>query len=273
MHFDLDHIAVAAETTDSLWPRYAGDLAGAYQTFGENPGFRSGQVKFANGMKVEVLEPYHPKNNDFLRRFLDANGPGPHHMTFKVTPSIEEAIARATALGFPVVGINIGSPEWKEAFIHPKGAHGIVVQMAWVGGDDEWGVGKPDPFPTPLLETPATFPTIAHLVADLNGALKLFHTLLNGQIVGERQGFLPWDAHARVVELAWPGPGRITLIEPSTATNELGAWLGNRSGRIHHLSFTHPEPASARDAIGIAAGVYEIKPAKNFGVRLILRNN
>src|SRR3982074_315909 len=46
---DLDHVAVAAERLDDLWPRYAGDLAGAWAGGGVTPGFASAQVAFANG--------------------------------------------------------------------------------------------------------------------------------------------------------------------------------------------------------------------------------
>ena len=59
---------------------------------GDTPGFYSAQVRFANGMKVEGLEPRRVEENDFLARFLAASGPGPHHLTFKV-PDIRAALA------------------------------------------------------------------------------------------------------------------------------------------------------------------------------------
>ena len=271
MQFDLDHIAVAAQSTQELWPRYAGDLSGDFVSFGVNPGFRSGQVRFANGMKVEILEPFEPRHNDFLRRFVDANGAGAHHLTFKVEPSIFEAIDRAQQLGFPVVGINTESPEWQEAFIHPKGAHGIVVQMAHTGtGDDMWGIDKPLPFPAAKLASPVELLSVVHTVAHLDGALELFSGLLGGQEIRTANGLGIWDDGARVVELAWPGPGRITLVQPSKSDTLLGKWLGGRAGRVHHLAFSHPSPVNARDAALLADGTYEIRPADNLGVRLVL---
>ena len=82
---DLDHVAVAAERQSDAWPRYAGDLAGEWMAGGFTIGFASAQLRFANGMRIEVLRPHEVERNDFLRRFLDRNGPGPHHLTFKVT--------------------------------------------------------------------------------------------------------------------------------------------------------------------------------------------
>ena len=39
-------------------------------------------------------------------------------------------MARAASLGYDVVGFNDDWPDWKEAFLHPKQAQGIVVQLA-----------------------------------------------------------------------------------------------------------------------------------------------
>src|SRR3954465_8335686 len=74
---DLDHVAVATEDQQPAWLRYAGELGGQYDGGGPSPGFWAGQVAYANGMRVEVLEPANVDQNDFLRRFLDRNGPGP----------------------------------------------------------------------------------------------------------------------------------------------------------------------------------------------------
>jgi methylmalonyl-CoA/ethylmalonyl-CoA epimerase len=126
---DLDHVAVAVEEQASAWPRYAGDLGGQWLAGGAETGFSAAQVRYANGMKVEVLEPYAVERNDFLRRFLDRSGPGPHHLTFKVA-DIALALELVEAAGYRPVNVNIDYPEWKEAFIHPKDAPGVVVQLA-----------------------------------------------------------------------------------------------------------------------------------------------
>src|SRR3954454_6903271 len=143
---DLDHVAVATEDQHDAWPRYAGDLAGRWGAGGATPGFWSGQVSYANGMKVEVLEPHMVEQNDFLRRFLDRNGPGPHHVTYKVK-DIVAALELVEAAGYRPVSVDISNPNWKEAFIHPKDAPGIVVQLAWSSGDGGWISPPPEDFP------------------------------------------------------------------------------------------------------------------------------
>ena len=64
--------------------RYAVDLGAVWNSGGPGPGFAPGQLRFANGARIELLMPYDPHINDFLQRFLAASGPGPHHLTFKV---------------------------------------------------------------------------------------------------------------------------------------------------------------------------------------------
>jgi|SRR5687768_4627797 len=246
---DLDHVAVAVEDRTVLWPRYAYELGGMWVSGGEATGFAAAQVRFANGMKLEVLEPWAVEQNDFLRRFLDRNGPGPHHLTFKVK-DIVAALADAEAAGYHPVAVDLTFDEWKEAFLHPKDAPGIVVQLAQSA--QEWSSEPPPGFPQPQHGT-ATLLRVVHAVADLDSALELFTGLLAGteRDTGE-------NADGRWVELGWPGPGRLRLLQPASGT-EVAAWMDDRAGRVHHLAFACPwltEPVV-------------VPPNVNFGTRLV----
>ncbi|MCB1017806.1 MAG: VOC family protein, partial [Acidimicrobiales bacterium] len=81
---DLDHVAVAVEHRREAWARYRVELGGAWVGGGATAGFANHQFSYANGAKIEVLRPHRVDDDDFLRRFLDRSGPGPHHLTFKV---------------------------------------------------------------------------------------------------------------------------------------------------------------------------------------------
>ena len=262
---DLDHVAVAAEAWTDLWPRYRGDLGGEWVGGGPTVGFSSAQVRYANTMRLEVLEPYAVDQNDFLRRFLDRNGPGPHHLTFKVK-DIRAALGEVEAAGIEPVSVDLRDPHWQEAFLHPKQARGVVVQLAQ-SDHDAGDYGAPVPpagFPHARI-APATLDRIVHLVADLAGGLTLFADLLGGTLVGEGE-----DEGLRWVDLRWPGPGRLRLAQPTTTTGPIAAWLDGRSGRIHHLAFTCAEPAEVRGARPLADGRWEVPPEENLGVRLLL---
>ena len=264
---DLDHVALASEHAFDNFDRYRGDLGGQWLTGGFDPGFYWGQVRFANGMRLEMLEPANLDLDDFLRRFLDRNGHGPHHVTFKV-PDIHAAIDTATAAGYPPVRVNFADESWKEAFLHPKASHGIVVQMAETTEHEHPAQTEPPPA---RIAEPASLDRIVHSVVDLDSALTLFRDVLGGNPTGHGA-----DVDDPYVDLAWPGPGRIRLIEARSAA--LREWVGSRPGRLHHLAFTLADPAGVPGAEPIAAAdpgmdpEFEVSPAANLGVRLRLRS-
>ena len=247
---DFDHVAVAAERWTDAWPRYVGELGGVWVAGGPDPGFASAQVRYANGMRLEVLEPHEPERNDFLRRFLDRSGPGPHHLTFKV-PDLAGALTLVEAAGYRPVGVNLEHEHWKEAFLHPKDAPGLVVQLAQSTPGGDWGTPAPDNLPAPRPSRPASLERVTHAVADIDEGLRLFQGLLGGVAVDAGE-----DDRSRWVELRWPGPGRLRLLAGTAVT----PWLAGRSGRIHHLAFSLP---------GLDAPT-ELAPDDNLGVRLLL---
>ena len=149
----FDHIAIGMSRMVDATEMLVGTLGGV-PAYGQPSGvFRWGSWTFEGGGTIEILEPM--GDHGFLHRFLDERGPGVHHVTFKV-PSLDEVTNRAERAGYDVVGRDASDPDWKEAFLHPKQALGIVVQFAEsVGGDDEpsahWQPppGPPDP-PAPV---------------------------------------------------------------------------------------------------------------------------
>jgi catechol 2,3-dioxygenase-like lactoylglutathione lyase family enzyme len=127
----LDHIAIATHRLTDAPPFLVGVLGGI-PFFGMDAGvFRFGQWEFDGDARIEILEPR--GSNGFVHRFLATRGPGIHHVTFKV-PSLRDTCDRAESLGYAIVGYNDANPYWKEAFLHPKDALGIVVQLAQAAG-------------------------------------------------------------------------------------------------------------------------------------------
>jgi hypothetical protein len=259
---DLDHVAVAVERQAEAWPRYGGDLPSRWLGGGGTAGFWSAQVEYANGMKVEVLEPYLVEQNDFLRRFLDRNGPGPHHLTFKVK-DLRSALELAERAGYRPVGVTLENAWWMEAFLHPKDAPGVVVQLAQSSQGGDWGnEPSPDWFPTARTATAATLVHVAHALADLDEGRKLFVDLLAGNVEAEGD-----EDGMRWLDLAWPGPGRVRLL----AGARFDDWLDGRSGRVHHLAFATEHPSTVEGAVATDRdGTYEVPPDANRGVRLLL---
>ncbi len=127
----FDHIAVASHDIASQVP-LARLLGGRFRSGGDYQagGFRWAQFALPGSAKLELIQPLDPGDaTHFLVRFLSSRGEGVHHLTFKVS-DIHAAVARARELGFEVVNVGAESEMWKEAFIHPRSAHGVLVQLA-----------------------------------------------------------------------------------------------------------------------------------------------
>ncbi len=249
---------------------------------GTGTGFAPGQIEFANGARLELLMPNDVAANDFLHRFLAHNGPGPHHLTFKV-PDLVLAIEQIRHAGYEPIGIDLSAPEWMEAFIHPKQATGVVLQLAQA--PSPWTGPPPDGFPTEKRQRPdrsgparpGALRFATHAVADLEVATPLFVGLLGGDVTAE--GI---DGDHRWVELSWGGPMGLRLVSPAgSSPSLLGHWLAGRNGRVHHLEFEIDDPGEvpgARLEEGMPVGAdgstsvtWVIPPEENEGLRLVLR--
>jgi catechol 2,3-dioxygenase-like lactoylglutathione lyase family enzyme len=137
----FDHIAIGLPRLADAAPFLSGVLGGIPLAGAPSAVFRWGVWRYDGGGMIEALEPR--GDDGFLHRFLAQRGPGLHHVTFKV-PSTRAACDRARAAGLNPVGFDDSDPRWIEAFLHPKEALGIVVQLAESHGD-HGGPGHPPP--------------------------------------------------------------------------------------------------------------------------------
>jgi methylmalonyl-CoA/ethylmalonyl-CoA epimerase len=230
----LDHLAIGTPALTDGWELFGGVLGGTWVHGMDSPGYWWGQLEFAAGPKIELLTPTGGPDAAFLERFLAAHGAGPHHFNFMVS-DIRATLARIRALGIEPVGVSLDHPAWQEAFLHPRDAHGIVIQVAQQAGSPPEGTLPEGTLPegTPSARTPpaelpepgpaTSFGLIEHHVGDLAGATRLFTEVLDGRL--EADG----DDTAATAELAWPGGKRIRLV------HEDGLPLG---GLLHHVRFT-----------------------------------
>jgi methylmalonyl-CoA/ethylmalonyl-CoA epimerase len=146
----FDHIALGAPRLDDALDFLVGTLGGRPVSGGRGRGFRFACWGYDGDGRIEVIEPAGAADG-FLHRFLAQRGPGIHHVTFKV-PSLRAACDRAEARGYPVVGYDDTDPGWKTAFLHPRRALGIVVQLAESANGDgrPWAVPPGPPAPPPV---------------------------------------------------------------------------------------------------------------------------
>ena len=221
----LDHVAIGTRALADGWDLFGGLLGGSWVYGGDSPGFWWGQLRFRTGPKIELLTPAGGPDAAFLERFLASRGAGPHHFNF-IVPDIAAALPRVRALGIEPVQISLLSATWKEAFLHPRDAYGIVIQVAEQSG------------PPPELAAPAQLPApgpssaftlVEHYVADIDGAVRLFTEALEGEVLSRQH-----TPEASAAELIWENGARLRLVGATPAAGGAGP---PRRGGPGHLRF------------------------------------
>lgn len=237
----LDHVAIGVRAIADAVPFVVGELGGLPFEGGPNPGFRWAQWKFAGGGCLELIEPSGPRE-DFLHRFLAKHGPGVHHVTFKV-PDLAAATAHARAQGYDIVGEDLRHPAWKEAFLHPKQAQGIVVQLAESNPELEDHSGpawQPPPGPTPA--EPATLVGLRLAAASAADARRQWEETLGGACT-EREHDLVFR---------WPDSPLAVLVVPSPRARPGPLWLEVAAPRPLALP-EGPEPVLGTSFVQVPA--------------------
>lgn len=133
----FDHTAVAAPRIRDLLPIYLDLLGGTFRSGGDNQigGYRALQLTYPGGNKIELMEPL--DGSPFFDSFfeLTRGRGGVHHLNFHVD-DIDLAVSLLTDRGYRLHGLNLGDPRWREVFLHPKEAHGVLIQLAQPGPRD-----------------------------------------------------------------------------------------------------------------------------------------
>ena len=124
----LDHVGIAVRSVDAALGFYRDVLGGVPGPPGTSRrlGFRFLPLTLPGGGKLELLEP--TDEQSFLVSFLGRRGEGVHHLTL-IVPDIEQAIAVLRERGYEPVQVRLDRPAWREAFVHPRDAHGVLIQI------------------------------------------------------------------------------------------------------------------------------------------------
>ncbi|MBI3824968.1 MAG: VOC family protein [Candidatus Rokubacteria bacterium] len=230
------HIAIALPRITEAAPLLAGVLGGVPDHGGPSGPYRWGQWRYRDGGRIEILEPM--GEDGFLHRFLAARGRGIHHVTFHV-PDLHEACRRAEAHGYAIVGRSDSDPRWQEAFLHPKQALGIVVQLtASSDPDADSGMGGWTPPPPPAVLPPAVRVLGLRLRArSAERARTQWHAVIGGSEAGDADGTLLY---------AWPDSAMRIAVEIDPRAQEGPLAIEVASERALDL------PAGAHPALGAA---------------------
>ena len=123
----FDHIGIAVHSIDKARVFFEQSLGAKHRRTGEHP---SGDFRIAlfdlHDFCIELLEPINP--DGFLAKFLAKRGEGFHHLTLQ-TPNLAEKVADLEQSGIRVVDKHFDDPDAIDAFVSPKSAHGLLIQL------------------------------------------------------------------------------------------------------------------------------------------------
>lgn len=131
----VDHIAIAVQDYDKAFRFFADILGGIPGTSAEDPSMKYYWENLYLGdlSRLELLTP--TESGSFLDKFLSDKTGGVHHITLQ-TQDIYEAREVLDENSIPYFGFNDLGPVWREIFIHPKNAFGVLIQLAEFNADD-----------------------------------------------------------------------------------------------------------------------------------------
>jgi methylmalonyl-CoA/ethylmalonyl-CoA epimerase len=221
------------------------------------------------GTAFEVIAPARP--DSFVQRFLDAGGPGLHHITVEVA-SIDEAVRSLQASGVTPFGGVQDDGEWYVTYVHPRESGGVLWQIyqPYRASPGKATVMLPDG-----LAGIRRVDGFALAVRDLE-----LQTARQAGILGmpEEARWLDAALGARVAALRFPGTHvRLLVMEPVGA-GPIADFLETGRPGLHHLDCTvlslGDSVAALRGAgIAVEAGPSDawLPPAATGGVRVRLR--
>lgn len=123
----VDHLGIAVRDPQAA-DRFLREALGAVKLM-EMPwgGFAFATYLLGGASMLELVWSDDPDN--FINRFIEKRGEGLHHVTLKVS-DLRRAVEHLQSLGIECLGVDDSNPAWKEAFIHPRDALGVLVQLA-----------------------------------------------------------------------------------------------------------------------------------------------
>lgn len=125
----IDHIGIVVKDIEVALSVYR-DALGLQLTRTEFVPEQAAKTAFlpAGESEIELVEPI--TDDSGIARYLAKRGEGVHHICLEVD-DIEATLAQMAAQGIELIDETprIGSEGQKYAFVHPKSAHGVLIEL------------------------------------------------------------------------------------------------------------------------------------------------
>ena len=144
----IDHVSIAVRDHEKA-VHFFRDILGAIEgTRGPNHTMKFFWQVFSLGdlSRLEIISP--TDKGSFLDSFLKRKAAGVHHITLQA-PDLSKAMEHLKKHSIPFFGHNeYPGGIWKEIFIHPRHAFGVLIQIAefkpddWISDSVKFPAGK-----------------------------------------------------------------------------------------------------------------------------------
>jgi methylmalonyl-CoA/ethylmalonyl-CoA epimerase len=137
----IDHIGIAVNSLATAVPIWTALLGQNPAGEEEVPGEDVRVAFFGTGRgRIELLEP--TREDSPIARHLERRGAGVHHVCLAVD-DLPAALARAAAAGLDLLppGIRAGAGGREVAFLHPRSAGGVLIELSAPRRSGEDGSG------------------------------------------------------------------------------------------------------------------------------------
>lgn len=124
----IDHVAVVVENLAAALSVYR-DALGLVVSKQETIPEQDVKMAFlpSGDSEIELLEPIHPDSG--IGRYLARRGEGLHHICLEVD-DLQATLAELKARGAQLIDETPRRGAYGQvAFIHPKGAHGVLIEL------------------------------------------------------------------------------------------------------------------------------------------------
>ena len=125
----IDHIGIAVKSIDEA-KKFWVDTLGLKLSHVEEVPEQKVRVAMltAGGTTIELLEPTSPDSP--IQRFIEKRGEGLHHVTLQ-TDKLADRLKALKAAGVNLIDEKprAGASGAGTAFLHPKSAHGVLVEL------------------------------------------------------------------------------------------------------------------------------------------------
>jgi methylmalonyl-CoA/ethylmalonyl-CoA epimerase len=123
----IAHLGVAVKDLDAALGLFTGGLPLELTHTEDYQGMKIGFIPVGDS-SIELLQDV--SGSSAIKKYLDKNGEGIHHIAFEVD-DIHEAVAELKAKGIKLIDETPrpGAHGMHIAFMHPKGTHGILMEL------------------------------------------------------------------------------------------------------------------------------------------------